>query len=93
MQQLRRSHPPSPFEIEGAIANDGEQPRPKLLRRLARIQMLHRREKCVLHRIIRIGGFTQYGERHTVCRADMALHERPERHGVATLRAGDEYGV
>jgi hypothetical protein len=55
--------------------------------------MLHRRQKCILHGVIGVRGFAEYCERDPVRRADVAVHERLERRGVAVLCAGDEYGV
>ena len=55
--------------------------------------MLQRRQKSVLHRIIRVGLLGQHRERHGVRRANVAFDERFERPGLAALRPGNEIGV
>ena len=61
-EHIHRSHTPSPLQVERAIANDGQQPRAKLLGRRARVEMLQRRQEPVLHRVIRVGLLAQHGE-------------------------------
>ena len=55
--------------------------------------MLQRRQKSVLHRIIRIGLLGKHGEGDCVRRTDVALDERFERPGIAALCPGNENGV
>ena len=55
--------------------------------------MLHRRHERILHGVVGIRGLTEHGERDSVCRTDVAFHERLERRGVAVLCTGDENGI
>jgi hypothetical protein len=55
--------------------------------------MLHRREKRILHCIVRVRHLAEHGKRDRVRRTDVALHEQLEGLRVAVLRTDDERGI